>query len=136
VSSAGQTCTIPVRFNELDPYGHVNHSVYLTYFEHARVQLLDHVGFGLPRLAELGYHIVVVEVHVRFRAPAVTGDVLEVVTDVTELRRASSRWHQRILRDDEVLATNDLLAAITRTDGRPTAPPAGFAEVLARLAAS
>ena len=127
------TARVRARFNELDPYGHVNHAVYLTYFEQARVDLLDSLGFGLPRLAELGYHIVVVEAHVRFRAPAVAGDDLEVITGVTELRRASSRWHQELLRDGEVLVTNDILAAITRPDGRPTAPPAEFLEVLRRI---
>ena len=30
--------TIAVRFSELDPYGHVNHAVYLTYFEQARCE--------------------------------------------------------------------------------------------------
>ncbi len=33
--------TIKVRFYELDPYGHVNHSVYIQYFEAARAEWLD-----------------------------------------------------------------------------------------------
>ena len=139
-SGAGGTGTAPVttfrvRFHELDPYGHVNHAVYLSYFEQARVDLLDHIGFGLPRLAELGYHIVVVEVRVRFRAPAVAGDVLEVTTTIAERRRASSWWHQRLLRGGELLATNEVRAAITDTDGRPTAPPRGFVDALDGLEA-
>jgi acyl-CoA thioester hydrolase len=125
--------TIKVRFHELDPYGHVNHAVYLSYFEQARVDLLDHIGYGLPRLVELGYHIVVIEAHVRFRSPAVAGDVLEVVTTIAERRRASSWWHQRLLRGPELVATNDVRAAITDTDGRPTAPPQGFVAALDRL---
>ena len=125
--------TIRVRFHELDPYGHVNHAVYLSYFEQARVDLLEHIGYGLDRLTELGYHIVVVEAHVRFRAPAVAGDVLEVATTITERRRASSWWHQRLLRGAELVATNDVRAAITDTDGRPTAPPSGLVDELARL---
>lgn len=31
------TLDIPVRFYDMDAFGHVNNSVYLTYFEHARV---------------------------------------------------------------------------------------------------
>lgn len=124
---------IRVRFHELDPYGHVNHAVYLNYFEQARIDLLERIGFGLPRLAELGHHIVVVEAHVRFRAPALAGDRLEVRTEIAELRRASSRWHQRLLRGDDLLATNDVRAAITDLSGRPTTPPAGLGEALAGL---
>ena len=38
-------------------------------------------------------------------ASAVGGDALVIETEVVENRRASSRWGQRILRGDEVLAT-------------------------------
>jgi acyl-CoA thioester hydrolase len=125
--------TIDVRFYELDPYGHVNHGVYLNYFEVARVEALDRLGVGLPRLRELGYHLVVVETHVRFRVPAVAGDRLTIASEVAELRRASTTWHQRLLRDDEVLATNTVRAAVTDLDGRPTAPPPALLAALRAL---
>ncbi len=127
--------TIQVRFHELDPYGHVNHGVYLNYFEHARVELLERIGFGLPRLAELGHHIVVVEVHVRFRTPAFAGDVLTIDSRITDLRRVSSTWHQQMRRGDELIATNDVRAAMTDLHGRPAAPPEDMVEALQRLAA-
>lgn len=127
--------TIQVRFHELDPYGHVNHGVYLNYFEHARVELLERIGFGLPRLAELGHHIVVVEAKVRFLAPAVAGDQLTISSTITELRRVSSTWHQEMHRGDALIATNDIRAAMTDRSGRPTAPPDGMLAALEALAA-
>ena len=36
-----------VRFHELDPYDHVNHAMYVTYFEIGRVDALDAIGLGL-----------------------------------------------------------------------------------------
>lgn len=130
------TTTIDVRFYELDPYGHVNHGVYLNYFEVARVELLERIGYGLPRLQRIGYHIVVVDVHVRFHAPAVAGDRLTIESEVADLRRVSSRWHQRALRGDELIATNDVRAAITDLEGRPSAPPQGMADALRSLAST
>lgn len=127
--------SIRVRFHELDPYGHVNHGVYLNYFEEARVELLERIGFGLGRLQELGHHIVVVEVRVSFRAPATAGDLLTIESTITDLRRVSSTWHQRMLRGDELIATNDVRAALTDLNGRPTAPPPGLAEALQEHAA-
>lgn len=127
--------TITVRFHELDPYGHVNHAVYLNYFEQARVELLDAIGFGLPRLAELGYHFVVVDVHARFFTPAVAGDTLRVATDLVESRLASSRWEQRLLRDDTLLASIALRAGITDLNGRPTKAPAALVAAFEDLAA-
>lgn len=127
--------TIQVRFHELDPYGHLNHGVYLNYFEQARVELLDQIGFGLPHLEELGHHIVVVEARVRFLAPAYSGDEVTITSSITDLRRVSSTWNQQMLRDGEVIATNDVRAAMTDLQGRPTSAPAGLRAALERLMA-
>ena len=51
--------TIAVRFAELDPYRHVNHAVYLTYFEVARTEALASVDLGLDDVAVAGYQFVV-----------------------------------------------------------------------------
>jgi acyl-CoA thioester hydrolase len=110
---------VKVRFYELDPYNHVNHSAYIQYFEVARIELLEEVGFGLATLQELGRHIVVTGLTTRFLRPARAGDELTVETEVGEIRRATSRWHQRILRGDEVLATQVVDAAMTDVGGRP-----------------
>lgn len=124
---------IKVRFHELDPYGHLNHAVYLSYFEQARVEILDELGYGLTRLADLGYHLVVVEARVRFHAPAVAGDEVEVRSEVVDIRPASSRWQQHMTRGDALLATNQVRAAITDLAGRPTKAPQGLVDAMARM---
>lgn len=112
--------TVKVRFYELDPYNHVNHSHYVQYFEVARIELLESVGFGLPRLQELGRHIVVTGITTKFLRPAGPGDELVVHTEVAAIRRSTSQWRQRILRTDEVMATQIVDAAMTDERGRPT----------------
>ncbi|MCC5947437.1 MAG: acyl-CoA thioesterase [Nitriliruptoraceae bacterium] len=129
-SSAAST-TIDVRFYELDPYGHVNHGVYLNYFEVARIELLDAIGFGLPRLGALGFHLVVVEARVRFHAPAHAGDRLTVTSRLRSLRRTSAVWDQTLDRAGTVIATNEVRSGITDTTGRPTAAPPELLEALA-----
>jgi acyl-CoA thioester hydrolase len=121
---------LKVRFHELDPNGHVNHSVYLGYLETARIELLERLGFTPSSLAARGVHLVIVEVRLRFRRPALAGDRLRIETEVTELRRASSWWHQRILRDGEVLAEAEVRSSATDRDGRPTRPPEDLLAVL------
>ena len=61
----------------------------------------------------------------------VAGDVLTVETEVLEIRRASSRWRQRLLRRDEVVARQLLRAAITDTTGKLVRAPESLAEQLA-----
>jgi acyl-CoA thioester hydrolase len=135
VGGARVPTTIDVRFYELDPYGHVNHGVYLNYFEVARIELLDAIGFGLPRLQQLGYHLLVVEATVRFRAPATAGDRLVIHSDLVDLRRASAVWHQRALRDEVLVAENEVRSAITDRDGRPCKAPPELMAALEQLAA-
>jgi acyl-CoA thioester hydrolase len=110
---------VKVRFYELDPYNHLNHSSYIQYFEVGRVELLETLGFGLAAMQQRGYHLVVTEIHTRFLASAGPHDELVIETGVAELRRASSRWVQRLLRNHAVLATQTVTAAMTTTAGRP-----------------
>lgn len=118
---------IAVRFYELDPYDHVNHAVYLSYFETARIDALETVGMGLGELSELGYHIVVGEITVNFDAPAVAGDVLTVETEVVETKRVTHHWRQRMRRGEESIARLAMRAAMTDLTGRPVRIPDFFA---------
>jgi acyl-CoA thioesterase FadM len=51
-----QRTPISVRFYELDPYGHLNHSVYIQYFEVGRIDMFASFGWTLGGLADLGTH--------------------------------------------------------------------------------
>jgi YbgC/YbaW family acyl-CoA thioester hydrolase len=125
---------IHVRWGELDPYHHVNHAGYLTYLEHARISALDSIGWGMEELRRRGQQVVVVEIEVRFRTPATAGDELIVETWLQELRGASSRWGQRVLRGEEVVLEASVRAASTTLDGRPVRTPEAFRAALAALA--
>lgn len=125
--------TIDVRFSELDPYGHVNHAVYLTYFEVARTEALIHCGLPVQEIAERGYQLVVTELVVRYRRAAGAGDRLTVSTDVGEMGRARALWHQRILRGDEVLVTADVTVGVTDRAGKPVRPPDWLFPAMQRL---
>jgi acyl-CoA thioester hydrolase len=124
---------LKVRFHELDPNGHVNHGVYLNLFETARIEIMERVGLGLTDLRDRGVHLVVFEATVRYRRPALAGDVLMIDSHLVELRRASGRWHQEMTRAGEVIAEADVRSAVVDADGRPTRPPADLVAVLERL---
>ena len=123
------------RFGELDPYNHVNHAVYVVYFEAARCVALEDVGMALPNLSDENVQIVVTNLEVRFREPATARDTLRVETEVAELRRASTKWNQRIVReaDDKVLVQAQLTAGVCDNDGKPRRPPPDFMSRLEAL---
>ncbi|HSJ27434.1 MAG TPA: thioesterase family protein [Acidimicrobiia bacterium] len=122
---------VTVRFADLDPWGHVNHARYLSYFESARIELLEEIGFGIMDMANAGHLIVLVEMTARYQAASNLHDVLSIATRVGEIRRATSHWHQEARNGDTLVATLDIRAAFTDADGRPTRPPDGFAEAVA-----
>ena len=122
--------TIRVRFYELDPYDHVNHSIYIQYFEAARAEWLTELGFPLAKLKKDGIQIVVTELHTRYLGSAGPTDELVVETEAVELKRVSMTFAQRILRGAEILVEQTITAASVTTEGRPTRVPEALAAAL------
>ncbi|MCJ7781424.1 MAG: acyl-CoA thioesterase [Acidimicrobiia bacterium] len=121
---------IRVRFYELDPYSHVNHAVYVQYFEAARIELLREAGLTLQGMMDDGVMIVVTDIATRFIRSAQADDELVVETEVLEFKRVTSRWHQRLLRGGEVIVEQELGAAVTNLEGRPIRFPAEMVDQL------
>lgn len=114
---------IRVRFGELDPYNHVNHAVYVQYFEAARVELLAEAGILLGAMRDDVGSIVVTDIHTRFLVSAEELDDLVIETEIVEMRRVTSLWRQRVRRGDQILATQDVRAAMVDPNGKPTRFP-------------
>lgn len=127
------TSSVRVRFYELDPYDHVNHTNYFSYFETARIDYLTDMGWGLDRLKEQGWQLVVVELHARFSAAARFGEELVIHTWIEDVGRVKSTWKQMMLRGDEEVARLTLSAAFTDLAGKPRRIPQDFAAHLATV---
>jgi len=124
-----------VRFYELDAYGHVNHAIYVHYFETARIELLDSIGFGLDRLADDDTQLVVIALASRFLRAARLGDQLTIETAQLQTSRVRSTWAQRILRGDETVVTQHVQFATTNSAGKPRRMPPKLTEALAQYQA-
>src|SRR5262245_60517984 len=94
-----------VRSYELDSFGHVNHAVYLNYFEQARFDALSTGGFAIETLAERGWAIHVVHVEVDFRREALLGQEVLVRTRVSNARNSSMTLEQVALDPGRVDST-------------------------------
>jgi acyl-CoA thioester hydrolase len=64
-----------VRFRDLDPMGHVNNAVFLTYIESARVAFLQHFG-AAATLEDMA--IIVARIEIDFRAPVGFGEEVAI----------------------------------------------------------
>jgi acyl-CoA thioester hydrolase len=129
------TTALKVRFYELDPYDHVNHTNYFSYFETARIEYLSEMGWGLDVMKQQGLQLVVVEAQARFLAAARYGEELTIHTWVDEVGRVKSTWRQLMSRNEgDLVATLTITAAFTDLAGKPIRVPVDFADHLRRLA--
>lgn len=117
----------PVRvyYEDTDAGGVVYYANYLRFFERARTERLRVLGFEQDRLrAEAGVLFAVRSAHVNYLKPARFNDLLKVSAEISELRRASLRFHQWILRGEERLCEADIdIVCLTDETLRPTAIP-------------
>lgn len=118
---------IRVRSYELDGFGHLNHAVYLNYFEEARVRTLAEAGFPLQELLDRDWGVHVVRVEVDFRREAFLGDRLRIRTRVDEMKRSSVAVFQQALRagreSAEVVSEARVVWVWVDESGRPQRVP-------------
>jgi acyl-CoA thioester hydrolase len=122
--------TLKVRFYELDPYGHANHSAYIQWFEAARVEALAEVGWPIDRMLADGIAVVVTRLVTDFVRSAMLGEELTIESSLGAARRVTATWHQEMFRADELICRQSVdVAALTR-DGKPRRWPDGLVAAL------
>lgn len=130
--------TLPIRvyYEDTDFSGVVYHANYLRFFERGRSELLRTLGLhhralfeGTDGRARVGF--VVRAMAVDFRKPARMDDVVNVETRMREVRGASARMDQRIVRDGAVLVAADVRVAVV-AQGRAVRFPPEVKDALGR----
>ncbi|NVD98560.1 thioesterase family protein [Massilia sp. BJB1822] len=78
-----------VQFFDLDPMEIVWHGRYVKYLEMARCALLDKIGYNYVEMKASGYAWPIIDMHLRYAAPATFGQVLKLRADIVE-------WENRL----------------------------------------
>jgi acyl-CoA thioester hydrolase len=130
--------TFPVRvyYEDTDAAGVVYHANYFRYFERARTEWLEALGYSPAELARTsGIVFVVRRVEADFRAPARLAQTLDVTVAIRTLGRASVGVRQHARRDDAVLVAADVeLACVATQSLKPARIPAELWDRLTALA--
>ena len=123
---------VAVRFAETDAQGIVHNSVYLVWFELARVDYLERFAGGYQLLRERGIEALVLESHVRYRMPARFGDRVRIHARCGDLRGARFRYDYVVERAGEPIADGwTTHATVDARTLRPTRVPAWLVEAIA-----
>ena len=120
---------LTVYFEDTDTAGIVYYANYLKFMERARSDMLRAAGVDQRAALEAGTGVyAVAEAQLRYLRPAKLGDDLLIVSTVEEVRAASVRIQQRVIRGGETLAEGRITAAFLTPDGRPTRQPRAWVE--------
>jgi acyl-CoA thioester hydrolase len=90
-----------VRFRDLDPMGHVNNAVFLTYLEQARIAFFEQQGLSVA-LADM--NLVIARVEIDFRAPVRLGQEVEVAVRATRFGTKSFDFDYELTVEGEIVA--------------------------------
>lgn len=73
-----------VQYYETDQMGVVHHSNYIRWFEEARTDLLERVGFSYQKMEECGVIIPVIGVNCEYKSMVRFNDIVSILSRVTE----------------------------------------------------
>jgi acyl-CoA thioester hydrolase len=104
-----------VRYAETDKMGVVYHSNFVIWFEVGRVELLRQLGFQYSDMEkDDNCHIPVVDLRVRYKAPAQYDDEIVVRTQIKNVRSSLLHFSYEVFReaDSTLLATGETMHII------------------------
>ncbi|MFL5924512.1 MAG: acyl-CoA thioesterase [Gaiellaceae bacterium] len=123
---------VRVRFAETDAQAIAHNSVYLVWFELARIDYLARFRGGYPGLRAEGIEALTVESHVRYLAPTRFDDRLTIRARCGELRGARFRFDYVVEREGEPVADGwTAHACVDARTHRPTRVPTWLADEIA-----
>jgi acyl-CoA thioester hydrolase len=123
-----------VRYAETDNMGVVYHSNFAIWFEVGRVELMRQMGLEYRAMEkEDNCHIPVVDLRVRYKAPALYDDEIVVRTRIANARQSLLHFTYEVLRagDQTLLATGETMHIIVDDNFQRRALPEKYMNVFA-----
>ncbi len=124
-----------VRYAETDQMGFAHHSNYLNYFEMARIEWLNKIGFSYAALERQGIVMPVVSVQINFKSPAFFDDPLTIKLVVNEIPKASIKIDYIIMNalKNEIANGSTTIAFLNIETNKPVRCPQKLLEIIESL---
>jgi acyl-CoA thioester hydrolase len=122
------SCRLPIRWGDMDAYGHVNNTVYFLYMQEARVDYLESLGY---RIGDYDTTPVIITAACTFLIPIAYPGEVEVRLFLGEPGRSSilSSYEMRRGDSDALCATGEATIVWTEVaSGRPVPIPENLRE--------
>ncbi len=89
------TLPVQIRFNDIDIYGHLNNSVYFSFYDLGKTTYIDLVREKSPGLQQV--EAVIANINVDFFGPVFANEEVAVQTAVSEIGNKSFKLVQRLI---------------------------------------
>ncbi|PZX16702.1 acyl-CoA thioester hydrolase [Breznakibacter xylanolyticus] len=111
---------VQIRFNDIDPFGHVNNATYQEYFDLGRVQYFKQIFDG--QLFTKDTALVIASIYTNFVSPVRLNDIIEVRTKIDEIGNKSLKMLQHVVdsHTGELKATCQSTMVCFRTSDHQT----------------
>ncbi|MDE1314311.1 tol-pal system-associated acyl-CoA thioesterase [Vibrio aestuarianus] len=116
---------VTIYYEDTDAGGVVYHSNYLKFFERARTELLRSIGISQQTLLTLNIGFVVRHIDIDFLRGARLDEMLNVVTNISELKKASLTFCQELVNPEGKVLCKAMVkvACVDNQNMRPKAMP-------------
>lgn len=117
---------LKVYYEDTDAAGVVYYANYLRYFERARTELFAQHGIDVAEYHNMGYFFPIVHVDIHYKRPARLGEILEITTEIKELKKASVILKQSAFKSETILVEAFVTVACIDKNSRPRRLPEIF----------
>ncbi len=116
---------VRVRYADTDKMGFAYYGNYPRYYEIARVESFRALGYSYKEMEESGVGMPVLDLSIKYLAPAKYDDLLTIKLIIPEMPRARMRFLYEIRNEDgKLLNTGEtILAFMNMETGRPVKMP-------------
>ena len=120
-----------VSYYETDQLGIVHHSNYIRWFEDARIDFLEKVGFSYDKMEEMGIMIVVLNAACEYKFSARFGDTVVIIPKISEFNGFKLTVTYRIISkaDGTLMATGETKHCFTDTNLKPVRTKKDYPEI-------
>lgn len=125
---------VQIRFNDIDVLGHINNSVYFSFFDLGKMQYFNAVMDGNVTWKQVP--VVIVNVNANFYSPTFIDEEIEVVTQTLKMSERSLTLEQRVVNkqngDVKAIATT-IMCGFDIETGTSMPVPENWREAICRF---
>jgi acyl-CoA thioester hydrolase len=125
---------VRVIYADVDRMNVVHHANYLRYFETARTEFLRRRGASYAQVEASGIIMPIIDVQIRYHAPARYDDLLAIDVHVSEIRPVAVTFGYAVRRvgEETLLVRGSTALASCNAAGRPVRLPTAIRDLLDR----